>query len=1070
MLSANLQQRMRSTILKSSGYFIHLPVCFVLLFCFSFLSRANSLSYNAPNEIYSGDRVWFGAALEFSGFKVSEMLACNAQDQNLVAGVKALQDGQQLAALNTRESHLKAIEKYEEAAKLFRASKFKAGEASSLLLIVTSYVFLEQGQKALEYAKRLLALVETGGDSAAIAAALSTMGMVYSLINEQQKALEYFNRALPLAQDDRTVLSPTLASMGGAYLLLGERKKASDYFVRALNLFKSIGDKRGEATTLTAIAVIYSKLGEGQKALELFNQALKLMKETRDIKGEVNTLSGIGTIYRELGDTPKALNYYKQALAIVESTDDSIGKALALENIGIIYNDMGYKEKALDTFKQTLQLRQSGAGYKGGATKSLHNIGAVYTSMNEYQKALDFYFKALENARAYKDLDGAAHIPVSIGTVYLRLGDHRKALEYFAQALPIFRYLEDRKNIANTLDLIGVAISCCDKQEALDLHNQALTIGKELRNPSVQFHALNHIANIYTAMGERQKALDFHNQALTLIREIGNRDQEAPTLNNIGNIYLESKEYRKAQEYYERALAIEREVFDRNGEATTLTSIGVIYEEQGDLEKALDYFQKAIDIQEKVRTEARLEEFKIKLADKSLTVYTRAILVNMRLGRSTQAFDLSEQARARTFLDQLGNTRVNTRKGANEHLIQKEQALRFELGSLERQLSQERAKLKAGSSVEVIAALKQRLLFKQVEYETFLTDLKLKTPEYASIFSVDSLKLSEVQKRLDKETTLISYFVTQNNTLAFVITRDSFQAKLLPIKADEISAQTVAFRSFADLKDSYPQPLKKLYGMLVAPLEPYIKTQRIGIIPHNTLHYLPFSALLNGQRYFGEGHVIFYLPSASVLSFIQQNRKPTGNSLLALAQGQSEGLPFLQYADKSAEDVARFYNTTALTDNAATETAFRARAANSNVVFIAAHGKLNTLTPLFSQIVLAPDKNNDGFLEVHEVYGLDLKSVSLVVLSACQTQLGEHSQGDDIIGLNRAFIYAGTPTIVASLWSVQDKQTGELMVSFFKHLKGGKSKAEALQAAQREIRAKFPHPYHWAAFVLTGEP
>jgi CHAT domain-containing protein len=258
--------------------------------------------------------------------------------------------------------------------------------------------------------------------------------------------------------------------------------------------------------------------------------------------------------------------------------------------------------------------------------------------------------------------------------------------------------------------------------------------------------------------------------------------------------------------------------------------------------------------------------------------------------------------------------------------------------------------------------------------------------------------------------------------------------------------------------------------MIITPLRPYLKTRQIGIIPHNVFHYLPFAALTDGQRYFGDDHLLFYLPSASVLPFIKEKRKPIPKSLLALSQGQAEGLPLLQYADRTAEDVARLYNTMALTNSAATETAFRARTNSSDIIFIAAHGKLNTLNPLFSQIVLAPDKSNDGVLEVHEVYGLDLKSVSLVVLSACQTQLGEHSQGDDIIGLNRAFIYAGTPTVVASLWSVQDKQTGELMVSFFKHLKEGMSKAEALQAAQREMRANYPHPYYWAAFVLTGEP
>ena len=109
-------------------------------------------------------------------------------------------------------------------------------------------------------------------------------------------------------------------------------------------------------------------------------------------------------------------------------------------------------------------------------------------------------------------------------------------------------------------------------------------------------------------------------------------------------------------------------------------------------------------------------------------------------------------------------------------------------------------------------------------------------------------------------------------------------------------------------------------------------------------------------------------------------------------------------------------------------------------------------------------------MEVHEVYRLDLKKADLVVLSSCQTQLGKQSLGDDIVSLNRAFIYAGTPTVIASLWSVKEQPTAELMIAFFKNLKNGMSKAAALQAAQVQTRAKNPNPYFWAGFVLTGEP
>jgi CHAT domain-containing protein len=211
------------------------------------------------------------------------------------------------------------------------------------------------------------------------------------------------------------------------------------------------------------------------------------------------------------------------------------------------------------------------------------------------------------------------------------------------------------------------------------------------------------------------------------------------------------------------------------------------------------------------------------------------------------------------------------------------------------------------------------------------------------------------------------------------------------------------------------------------------------------------------------------LPSASVLPFI--GRKPAAaDSLLAIAQSNVEGLPLLKHADETAQKIAGRYNAQALTGSAATETAFRARAPSARSLFLAAHGKMNPSSPLFSSISLAPDAANDGLLEVREVYELDLRKADHIVLSGCQTQLGELSRGDEVVGLNRAFLYAGTPTVIASLWSVRELQTGELMVSFYDGLSRGMSKAAALQEAQALVRATHPHPYYWAAFVLTGAP
>jgi CHAT domain-containing protein len=324
---------------------------------------------------------------------------------------------------------------------------------------------------------------------------------------------------------------------------------------------------------------------------------------------------------------------------------------------------------------------------------------------------------------------------------------------------------------------------------------------------------------------------------------------------------------------------------------------------------------------------------------------------------------------------------------------------------------------------------------------------------------------------LDEETTLVSYFVTAEKTLAFVITRESLQVVELPVQQRELEKAVTLFRDFPSL-DNTPPNLRQLHKWLIAPIKSYLKTPYVGIIPHGALHNLPFAALTDGKRYLGDNHMLFYLPSVSALRYIRQNQKPGGGRLLALAYGEGEGLPFLRYANDEAQAVAKLYGANARIGAAATASAFRASAGDYDILHLVSHYQPNSITPLFSSLILAPGEDANGSLELHEVYGMELKKADMVVLSVCQSNSGAHSRGDDITGLSRAFLYAGAPTVISSLWNVDDRATSELMTSFYKRLQEGMSKAAALRAAQAETRAKpeYTHPYYWAGFVLIGQP
>jgi CHAT domain-containing protein len=242
------------------------------------------------------------------------------------------------------------------------------------------------------------------------------------------------------------------------------------------------------------------------------------------------------------------------------------------------------------------------------------------------------------------------------------------------------------------------------------------------------------------------------------------------------------------------------------------------------------------------------------------------------------------------------------------------------------------------------------------------------------------------------------------------------------------------------------------------------------------LHYVPFAALSNEEQSFGERFALFYLPSAGTLPFIQAKagREETAPLILGDPETGNPDLPRLEHAAREAALVAELFGSEPFLGAGAGEGVVRARVGGAGVVHLAAHGTFNPVAPLFSRLWLAPDGEEDGLLNVHEVYELDLDHADLVVLSACETQVGELSAGDEVVGLTRAFLY-GAPTVLASLWSVDDEATGVLMARFYEHLLAGNGKAEALQAAQAEVRAdpahpEWAHPYYWAAFVLSGDP
>jgi CHAT domain-containing protein len=505
-----------------------------------------------------------------------------------------------------------------------------------------------------------------------------------------------------------------------------------------------------------------------------------------------------------------------------------------------------------------------------------------------------------------------------------------------------------------------------------------------------------------------------------------------------------------------------------------------------------------VAIVEGLRGYLTIEELKGQFSELFADVYEGAVLAQLALDRPQDAFAYAERARARAFLDQLGNLRVDLRAGADPTLVEQEQQLSGEIAALSRRMHEEYAKPADQRNDELAREIQSRLEAKRAEYADLLVQLKLSNPAYAALVSVDPLPLEEIQSEvLEEDVTLIEYFVAEDQTIAFALTGDSFQAIPIPITRETLANRVSAFRDLIALEAQQPDErltrdrlaaAQALFNALLSPLSPYLSHHTLVIVPHNVLHYLPFAALADEEGTpLAVRYTLSFAPSSSALSYAQANSNPDGGRLLALGNPTTD-LPPLAFAEGEVRAISSLYaSPSTLLGPEASEAAFRIAAPSADWIHLAVHGEFNPISPLFSTLHLAGEptaedstelaartaltSDTDGWLEVHEVYGLDLREANLVVLSACQTKLGELSRGDELVGLTRAFLYSGTPTVAATLWEVDDEATGVLMTAFHRHVREGMGPAAALRAAQEEVRAneKWSAAYYWAGVQVIGD-
>jgi CHAT domain-containing protein/Tfp pilus assembly protein PilF len=886
-------------------------------------------------------------------------------------------------------------------------------------------------------------------------------------------------QVLAQTQEARKVEADRLLNQGREQFKTSQFRAALQSWEQGLTIYREIGDRRGEGNALGNLGTAYFSLGDYAKAIDYYQQTLAILREIGDRLGEGQSLGGLGIAYYGLGDYAEAIDYHQQSLAIKREIGDRLGEGQSLGNLGIAYYGLGDYAKAIDYHQQSLAILRE-IGVRLGESQSLGNLGSAYNALGDYAKAIDYHQQSLVIAQEIGNHRGEGASLSNLGSAYNALGDYAKAIDYYQQSLAILREIGDRLGESQSLGNLGIAYYFLgDYAKAMDYQQQSLVIAQEIGDRLGEATSLGNLGIAYSALRDYAKAIDYHQQRLVIAREIGDRLGEGTSLGNLGNAYYALGNYAKAIDYQQQSLAIAREIGNLDGEGYALNGLGFALFGSGDLTEAEKNFREAIAVRESIRARLGSDDTnKVSIADTEISTlpYRNLQRVLIAQNNPSAALEISERGRARAFVELLAQR--FSPSGA--------QAITPRQTSIEPPTIQQ---------IQQIASQQNATL---VQYSIVFDQLYIWVVQPTGEIAFRSVNLN-----------------TLDTSLADAAQGANLAAATGSIRGSD--SPDIALTSFVrgtrqDVEVSQPEPLvnssiaansnsassrlknrrlRQSYQLLIEPIADLLPTNpeaHVIFIPQGPLFLIPFPALQDEQgKYLIEKHTILTAPSIQVLNLTRQARQslppvtqsnvlvvgnPTMPTLRLNPDQPPQALSPLPGAEQEALAIAELLKTQPLIGNAATEAAIVQQLPQARSIHLATHGLLDEVKSLNlgipGAIALAPGNSQDGLLTSSEILNLNLKA-ELVVLSACDTGQGKIT-GDGVIGLSRAFISAGVPSVVVSLWAVPDAPTANLMTEFYRQMQRNPDKAQALRSAMLTTMQQHPEPKDWAAFTLIGEP
>lgn len=851
---------------------------------------------------------------------------------------------------------------------------------------------------------------------------------------------------------------------------------------------------------MSKIAVL-ANLGNYEEAIRVGEESQQVLLANGDPHKYAAVTMNMASVCEWQGDMHRMLALHEQADKILEPLQDSlygqllINKSIILRLNGRLREAESVTEKAHQIFIKT--------GYLGEAYRARQSLAVTYALGGRYNESLGI----LNEVQSFYESDARHRDVLRVGLYICETLLHIHQYSDTIQKANMLRELalrhELEREAALAANMEATAYIAIENYTQAEMSLAAAeAIFEKNGNKFATAHTQLSTALIAYHRAEYSTACSIAENSLLIFRTL-NADYDALSADLLlARILLAQAKVDAAKQQIEQILLNAEKI-----KAPVFTYLA--FELRGDLARlhskssaVLEGYRQSIEALEMLKGNLMVEH-RVDFAAENQRVYEKAVDVALELGDFALALEYAERAKSRTLLELLAYQIDLSLEAKNENdteLIEELKRLQTERNRIYRELegSDELRFTSTNPSVEEWERYQEILT-----YETKITELWQRLLVRNSDYAQDAALLWQwqnepIHEHIDSGTLVVEYFVVNERLVLFLIDSEKVTARYLTASLSEIQQLQNFFdincmsvvsnqhdkRLSAQLCEQSQAILHELYLQLLAPIEEEISAyEKLLFVPHYSLHHLPFHALHTGINYLIESHTIHYLPSVSLIRYCdpstqQGHAESEFRTCTAFGYSNNNRLP---HSVTEAKQIAALMDGTAYTEEQATTTALQTHAASSHVLHISTHGDFHAENPLFSGLTLA-----DGPLTILDIFELRLQA-SLVVLSACQTGRNVVSNGDELRGLLRAFLYAGASSLVLTHWPIEDQSTAHFMNNFYSQLAQGEPKNSALRKAQLKFihretfdppeekryqaqtnESDYSHPYWWASFFLVG--